>query len=649
MGCIGFGLTRKLGVFLRSPSEISLIRLLPRCCIDKQSSAELSEAINSMYRWYRKSTICYAYLEDVSLAEGETATAAIGHSRWFTRGWTLQELLAPPNVDFYTGEWTKIGTKTSLAPSLQSITGIEGKFLTGSASVHDASISKRMSWASKRNTTRVEDTAYSLLGIFDINMSLLYGEGAKAFERLQHALLREFPHDHTLYAWGTPVERTLPLSALEKAEKVRAETPLRHNETPRLLLGLLAESPRAFAGSASYIPVTWAHETFAPHKGTSASLHCAPAAVVGRTIRLDNPVYGGGTYLRHLAQPNVTQIQYQSCSPLLCTDEKDRSVLLHIFLVAQQIGLYGRTEELVKIRSSLSPITFRQKKLVCDIAPEPSACRSMSHGSIIFRSCSAKIANYLFGSSLEQCAQNTVGQGADTGPSSGNGGWAWPVCKGVLRAHLTVFTLPVDDTPLEGTGIVFMLQTLCRGAQKDYLLVGRQNGLLKTAVVSASAFVGSVFSSPMLCSHVFSDSVRDSAEFPMNEGKRAFVTAERVFFDGEKFIDVLDLRVEEPPENGQAQEGQPHHEQVGESHAKEQTREPQKEEQVDEPPKQEQMEEPPKTEKVEEPSGKEEQVDKEGGQEKTELKEGEGQSRTLEDSVRGLSLDSAGRAGDELE
>ncbi|KAF2199771.1 HET-domain-containing protein [Delitschia confertaspora ATCC 74209] len=167
------------------------------CCIDKRSSSELSEAINSMYRWYWDADICYAYLADVLSGE---VTSRFGDSRWFTRGWTLQELLAPSVVEFYTSDWERIGTKSSLLDAVSYATGIEHGFLCDRRNVTHASIAERFSWASSRETTREEDTAYCLLGIFDINMPLLYGEGKKAFVRLQLELMK-VSSDHSIFAW----------------------------------------------------------------------------------------------------------------------------------------------------------------------------------------------------------------------------------------------------------------------------------------------------------------------------------------------------------------------------------------------------------------------------------------------------------------
>ncbi|EXJ58752.1 hypothetical protein A1O7_06182 [Cladophialophora yegresii CBS 114405] len=187
------------------------------CSIDKRSSAELSEAINSMFRWYSQAQVCYAYLADVSLLPaGDREKLSSKHltsyprpvwgfpsSRWFERGWTLQELIAPMHVVFYDCDWVEIGTKASLLEDLVEITGIPSEALMDPLSIRRNCIAERMSWASKRQTTRVEDMAYSLLGIFGVNMPLLYGEGTKAFHRLQRQILAE-SNDHSIFAWTAP-------------------------------------------------------------------------------------------------------------------------------------------------------------------------------------------------------------------------------------------------------------------------------------------------------------------------------------------------------------------------------------------------------------------------------------------------------------
>ncbi|KAL8741570.1 MAG: hypothetical protein Q9184_008371, partial [Pyrenodesmia sp. 2 TL-2023] len=177
------------------------------CCIDKKSSAELSEAINSMYEWYAKSSVCYVYLSDfdVPMWDESNESAVMEQfrgSRWFRRGWTLQELLAAKYMGFYTSKWECIGDKPTLLLQLSLATGIPPRFIEDGELIDEASVAARMSWASHRETTRLEDEAYSLMGIFNVNMPLLYGEGRKAFTRLQHEIARSLD-DESLFAWST--------------------------------------------------------------------------------------------------------------------------------------------------------------------------------------------------------------------------------------------------------------------------------------------------------------------------------------------------------------------------------------------------------------------------------------------------------------
>lgn len=197
------------------------------CCIDKSSSAELTEAINSMFPWYRMAAKCYALLEDYD--EDRLVPSKFMSCRWFTRGWTLQELLAPSTVSFHSASGHCIGTRETLCRCISDVTRIDTDILTGQVALGTASVAKRMSWAAERQTTRLEDAAYCLLGIFDVNMPMLYGEGTRAFIRLQEEIMKT-TDDESLFAWCDP-------SAPQNA---------RH--------GLLSTSPRFFAASRSFIP-----------------------------------------------------------------------------------------------------------------------------------------------------------------------------------------------------------------------------------------------------------------------------------------------------------------------------------------------------------------------------------------------------------
>ncbi|KAF0325649.1 het domain-containing protein [Colletotrichum asianum] len=222
-------------------------------CIDKSSSAELSEAINSMFAWYERATVCIVYMADVEWEDElihkihTNQYSSFGSSRWFTRGWTLQELLAPRKVFFFTKEWTEIGTKSELMFKISKITGIDVSYLTDTRRIWSASIAARMSWASNRQTTRPEDMAYCLLGIFDINMPLLYGEGSRAFLRLQEEIIKS-ADDHTIFCWTWDADKT-----------------------PDQWQSVLAPSPSVFSNSGSFVAT---HRNFesAPYQVTNVGL-----------------------------------------------------------------------------------------------------------------------------------------------------------------------------------------------------------------------------------------------------------------------------------------------------------------------------------------------------------------------------------------
>jgi hypothetical protein len=194
---------KKLG-FCANQATVDGLRYfwVDTCCIDKSNSSELSEAINSMFRWYQNAACCYVYLEDVSAptcdAHPMIWQTAFRTARWFQRGWTLQELLlAPKKVMFFSAEGTEglfLGTKfrLSLLHLISDITGIPKAALEGSQPLSSFSIEERMFWMEGRKTTKPEDMAYSLLGIFDTTMPLVYGEGKrKAFIRLVEEIMKD--------------------------------------------------------------------------------------------------------------------------------------------------------------------------------------------------------------------------------------------------------------------------------------------------------------------------------------------------------------------------------------------------------------------------------------------------------------------------
>ncbi|CAK3947219.1 Hypothetical predicted protein [Lecanosticta acicola] len=210
------------------------------CCIDRSSSAELSGAINSMWNWYWNAEECLVYLVDVPECHvtkshlekwpsgkrlRDETLQKMRKSRWFTRGWTLQEMLAPARLTYYDTNWNMIASRTYLANEVSDITKIPAIYLTDRNQLKEASIAMKMSWMAYRQTTLEEDMGYSLLGLFDISMPLVYGEGRKAFMRLQLELLSK-SSDDSILAWTANVEPT----------------------------GLLARSPTAFADSGHIIP-----------------------------------------------------------------------------------------------------------------------------------------------------------------------------------------------------------------------------------------------------------------------------------------------------------------------------------------------------------------------------------------------------------
>ncbi|KAF5500177.1 Vegetative incompatibility protein HET-E-1 [Colletotrichum siamense] len=220
------------------------------CCIDKSSSAELSEAINAMFLWYRASAVCFIWLEDLAPSASAIGTTPPGQKlhvianmascKWFSRGWTLQELIAPANVKFYDASWNFRFTKENNASILATITTIDIDVLKMVKRLKDVLVAVKMSWAANRETTRSEDIAYCLLGTFDINMPMLYGEGERAFQRLQEHIVN-LHTDTSVFAWLAPFRPPLPTQSFR---------------------GLFATSPQQFVSSGQISRVA-----FAPRPG----------------------------------------------------------------------------------------------------------------------------------------------------------------------------------------------------------------------------------------------------------------------------------------------------------------------------------------------------------------------------------------------
>lgn len=214
------------------------------CCIDKRSSVELGRAINSAFQWFHNAAVCYAHLKDVTFSAPDEKMFMSDDpnqrgqpSEWFERAWTLQELLAPRKLQLYDKRWKSMGTRDEHATLISRINGISTEYVTGKRPLSEASCALRMSWMAGRVTERVEDIAYSLLGIFDVNLSPQYSEGTRAFERLQRAIMSAYGvFDESLFAWERPQDSLLRCYQNEP----------RAREFKNSSWGLLAPSPDCF-------------------------------------------------------------------------------------------------------------------------------------------------------------------------------------------------------------------------------------------------------------------------------------------------------------------------------------------------------------------------------------------------------------------
>jgi hypothetical protein len=245
------------------------------CCIDKSSSADLSEAINSMYAYYARAKVCYVYMSDVELAVGHEG---FRRSRWFTRAWTLQELLAPREVRFYDKRWRFLGhlSDPRCANVVSGVTGIDVNMLLGKASPRDFSIAQRMSWAAHRHAKRLEDRAYSLLGIFGVNMPMIYGEGDKSFARLQENIIQKTT-DHSILCWNAPQDNDTSYSLRSETRSLFAPSPSFFADSKKIVQRS-TRSPRPFNMTNRGLEITLpVHAYFDKHGDeghTQAKMNC---------------------------------------------------------------------------------------------------------------------------------------------------------------------------------------------------------------------------------------------------------------------------------------------------------------------------------------------------------------------------------------
>ncbi|THV01249.1 HET-domain-containing protein [Dendrothele bispora CBS 962.96] len=165
------------------------------CCIDQEDQTDVHRNVKNMYSYYRNSRICYAYLVDMG------HQSSFGQSRWFTRGWTLQELLAPPEVIFFDSNWGYIGSRTVLCAEISGVTGIPEDIVRGSTSFRDVDVQERMSWSVLRKTSRSVDRAYCLFGILGVSIEPDYTEDlVTAINRLQEAFFERYPEKRSEFA-----------------------------------------------------------------------------------------------------------------------------------------------------------------------------------------------------------------------------------------------------------------------------------------------------------------------------------------------------------------------------------------------------------------------------------------------------------------
>ncbi len=312
------------------------------CCVDRSNGTEVSEAVNSAYAWYGGSAMCYAYLEDVDPEDTLCAPdSQFRRSRWHTRMWTLPELIASEHLTFLASDWRPLGTKHSLARVVEEISGVDSGIITHDIPLSSVSVARRMSWAAKRLTSRKEDEAYALMGLFGVKMPVTYGEGVLSFFRLQEEILKVVP-DQSLFVWDTS-----PSVSLSGAPPPYDES--RHT--------LFAPSPAAFARSAGVNAV-------------------ASDAVLGRrSLHHDEafPTYVSTSYGLRTTLPMLSVGPFTRLALLSCTDEHGRLLGLVLRKVDADIYAVGSMawEGLcVRYRSSLRCVPWRTEACTASLSDD---------------------------------------------------------------------------------------------------------------------------------------------------------------------------------------------------------------------------------------------------------------------------------------
>ena len=335
-----------------------------------------------MFAWYKQSSVCYAYLIDVEKhADRVKLDSELANARWFTRGWTLQELLAPQELVLYSRSWERLGTKSEFCTTLSKITGIQAQFLRGQ-SLAQASISRRMSWAAKRTTSRTEDIAYCLLGLFDVQIPLLYGEGTRAFRRLQEEILNANPTDHTLFAWGRqvhcPERQVIEPLILEGVDPI----PWNEAEAGKKLRGLLADSPRDFRFSANFSPWRGTEAVYGPHLNKLRY-----PTLAGASILIELPVLPSESFAaHHWSNPKLGQLRPILYAVLLCEDMGSPTPSILLPLYPWGHSRLGRTDGFMIRPYLLDAEECLKRGRYLQVQPEPGSNRNnLNPGDFLIR------------------------------------------------------------------------------------------------------------------------------------------------------------------------------------------------------------------------------------------------------------------------
>jgi hypothetical protein len=318
-----------------------------------------------MFRWYKHAAVCYAYLSDLdddntlSHRRGGTHYAEsyaeyrlrsdLPNCRWFQRGWTLQELIAPPNIIFFSRNWHQIGPHKLLVSLISSITGIDIEVINHDVPISTISVAARMSWAARRKTTRTEDTAYCLLGIFEVNMPLLYGEGDRAFLRLQEEIMKVHG-DLSLFAWG--LDKTIQPMNLDMLHPVHTLGPGELLSDVVNFSGLFASSPKDFEFSDN-IGKFAGLDDFMIHELSDYPL---PPMVMNGGLRIELAVLYKDRVEESVQLYNGRQLCNLACSEdfvvfavLDCTSIRADGSLLAVPLIAWNNESFGRAGGVVYV------------------------------------------------------------------------------------------------------------------------------------------------------------------------------------------------------------------------------------------------------------------------------------------------------------